>query len=151
MHVSFYFFFLCKRAILWYNDVNRNISFQKKSTILPQKSYQFFFSLFLSLLLLRFFLLVCSKEDKELDGCKLKSFAKIFYCSAKNQPPQQRRAWNLFVFVILEEIVCSFLSLVFDVFWNVPIYHSFDKIICLKIVFFLLKESLFLFPTLILF
>ena len=82
MHVSYYFFFLYKRATPWYNDVNRNISLQKKSTILRQKSYQFFFSLSLSLLLLRFFLLVCKKEDKKLDSNKLKSFAKsiLLFC-----------------------------------------------------------------------
>ena len=69
------FFFLNKRTTLWYNDVNRNI-YNKKSTFVRQKSYRFFFFFIFCLFLLRLFLLVCSKEYKELDGSKLKSFSK---------------------------------------------------------------------------
>ena len=48
--------------------------------------------------------------------------------------PLQMKSWTkcletLIFFAILEEIVCSFLNFLFDVFWNdTYLTYSFDKI-----------------------
>ena len=118
MHVSFYFFFLCKRATLWYNDVNRNIS----PTILRQKSYQFFFSLFLSLLLVRLFLLVWSKEDKELDSNKLKSFAKNTLLFCKPPLPSATRLVHVTFNVDWKQFKCY---QILQYLWAIWIYIKF--------------------------
>ena len=46
VHVSFYFFFLCKRATPWYNDVNINI-YLLKNRHFTSKKLSILFSLFL--------------------------------------------------------------------------------------------------------
>ena len=95
VHVHFYFFFLSERATPGYNDLNRNISLQKKQTILSQKIYQFFFSVFVSIFT-DFFFLFLRKKTKNLIITNLNPLLKIFCCSAKKwgeakaPPPSQQ-------------------------------------------------------------
>ena len=75
MQVSFYFFFPSKRATLWY-----------------------ILSIFTQILFL-----VCSKEEKELDSNKLKSFAKnilLLFQKVGAKAPQRRRTFKQTFYLI---------------------------------------------------
>ena len=84
VHVSFYFFFLCKRATPWYNDVNINIYLLKNRQFYVEKAINSIFFIFAYFYSNSFFMFV-RKKAKNFIVTNLNLLLKniLLFCKKK--------------------------------------------------------------------
>ena len=96
VHVSFYFFFLCKRATPWYNDVNINIYLLKNRQFYVEKAINSIFFIFAYFYSNSFFMFV-RKKAKNFIVTNLNLLLKnilLFYKKKKNVPDIDTINWE---------------------------------------------------------